>query len=320
MRIEVYSPSRRESWDAFVRRSKNGTFLFFRDYMEYHGDRLVDHSLLLWDDKAELIALLPANRRGADLESHAGLTYGGFVTDERMKVPRMLEVFRRTLEFLRAEGFRRLVYKTVPSIYHRVPAEEDRYALFRCGARLYRRDVLTVAVPSRPVGFQERRRRSLKKAAAAGVTWGPSEDFDRFWAVLEDNLWTAHRVRPVHTAEEMRRLRAAFPDNIKLFCAFVGGEVVAGTVIYETETVAHVQYMASSERGRACGALDLIFAGLLTGKYRAKPYFDFGISTEDEGRRLNEGLIAFKEGFGGRAVVHDFYEIDLTRWASPSEG
>ena len=104
VRIEVYSPSRRESWDAFVRRSKNGTFLFFRDYMEYHGDRLVDHSLLLWDDKAELIALLPANRRGADLESHAGLTYGGFVTDERMKVPRMLEVFRRTLEFLRAEG------------------------------------------------------------------------------------------------------------------------------------------------------------------------------------------------------------------------
>ncbi len=45
--------------------------------------------------------------------------------------------------------------------------------------------------------------------------------------------------------------------------------------------------------------------------YYEKKYFDFGISTEKEGHFLNEGLIAFKESFGGSAVIHDFYEISV---------
>ena len=32
---------------------------------------------------------------------------------------------------------------------------------------------------------------------------------------------------------------------------------------------------------------------------------------KNEGRFLNAGLIAQKEGFGARAVVHDFYELEI---------
>ena len=42
-----------------------------------------------------------------------------------------------------------------------------------------------------------------------------------------------------------------------------------------------------------------------------KTYFDFGISTEENGRVLNSGLIDQKEGFGARGVVHDHYELDI---------
>ena len=59
---------------------------------------------------------------------------------------------------------------------------------------------------------------------------------------------------------------------------------------------------------------DLLFDALLTGVYVQKPYFDFGISNEDGGRRLNRGLIDQKEGFGARAVAHDHYAIDLAAW------
>ena len=45
-------------------------------------------------------------------------------------------------------------------------------------------------------------------------------------------------------------------------------------------------------------------------------FYDFGIANEDEGWWLNEGLITQKEGFGGRAVVHEFYRLDL-RGAGP---
>ena len=43
--------------------------------------------------------------------------------------------------------------------------------------------------------------------------------------------------------------------------------------------------------------------------YSSKEYFDFGISTENEGLFLNEGLTSQKQEFGGRGIVYDFYEI-----------
>ena len=55
-----YTPDRKDEWDRFVAKSKNGTFLFFRDYMDYHADRFRDHSLMFYLDD-NLYALMPAN-------------------------------------------------------------------------------------------------------------------------------------------------------------------------------------------------------------------------------------------------------------------
>src|SRR5262249_19679767 len=128
--VERYAPPCRGAWDDFVRQSKNGTFLFLRDYMDYHADRFADYSLLLRDAEGELVAPLPAHADGPALVSHSGLTYGGFVTGAGMKAPLMLEVFEAAVAYLVGVGFRRWVYKTIPAVYHRHPAEEDRYALF----------------------------------------------------------------------------------------------------------------------------------------------------------------------------------------------
>jgi hypothetical protein len=81
--------------------------------------------------------------------------------------------------------------------------------------------------------------------------------------------------------------------------------------VYENATVAHAQYIAAGEDGKRAGALDALFAWLIEERYRDKRYFDFGISTEGDGRVLNEGLIDQKEGFGARGVVHDRYELDV---------
>ncbi|MEM4297264.1 MAG: GNAT family N-acetyltransferase [Nitrososphaerota archaeon] len=309
-RIEVYDGSQKQIWDEFVHASKNGTFLFYRSYMDYHRDRFQDYSLLVWVD-GQLTALFPANRIGSTLVSHGGLTYGGFITGATMGVCLMVDIVRHVVAFLRGQGFRKLVYKAIPYIYHRLPAEEDRYALFRLGARLCRRDVTTTVIPGLGIPFQKRRRRCARKAMKAGVEVGPSEDFESFWPILEWNLATFHQKKPVHTLEEMKSLHLSFPEHIKLYIASLHGEAIAGALIYETPTVAHAQYIASSALGRSLGALDLLFSYLIEVVYRSKPYFDFGVSTEAEGWVLNTGLVEFKEGFGGRTVTHDFYELDL---------
>jgi hypothetical protein len=77
------------------------------------------------------------------------------------------------------------------------------------------------------------------------------------------------------------------------------------------DTIVHVQYGTNSYLGRDVGALDYLYDYLIKKIYSSKLYFDFGTSNEDEGHSLNCGLIAQKEGFGAKAVVHDSYEITV---------
>jgi hypothetical protein len=305
MKATRYAPADREQWDAFLRTSKNGTFLMERAYMDYHSDRFVDHSLLFHNEKEQLIAILPANERDGVMQSHGGLTYGGVICGDTMTTPVMLLVFDVLIDYLRAAGLRRLTYKTIPHIYHRCPAEEDRYALFRLNARLYRRDVLSVIRSDARLPFQKRRARKVAQAQKLGLIVEVSSDFAAFWAVLEANLFAAHGVKPVHSVDEISLLGSRFPGEIKLHVCKENAIVVAGVVVFSSIQVAHVQYISTSERGREIGALDLLFATLIERDYAAQTYFDFGISNERDGRELNVGLIEQKEGFGARAVTHN---------------
>jgi hypothetical protein len=307
----AYDASRQRQWDAFVDASKNGVFLFRRGYMDYHADRFPDASLLLFDGDA-LAAVLPATARdGATVSSHAGLTFGGLVTSTRMRTTVALETFAALRAHYAARGFQRLLYKAVPHIYHRVPADEDLYALFRLGARLVKREPTSAILLQEPVPFSKGRRWSAKQARRRGVEIRWTDDYDTFMAIEAHVLGSKYGLIPVHSAGELAMLARRFPQNISLMAAFLDGEMIAGVVTYESAVVAHAQYMAASDTGKQCGALDLILEHLITRHFAAKRVFDFGISCEQDGRVLNEGLIGNKEGFGARTVMHDLYELDL---------
>jgi hypothetical protein len=305
-----YTDADFEAWNRFVAESKNGTFLLNRHYIDYHRDRFPDFSLLILDEQDNLAGLLPANRAGTELHSHGGLTYGGVISDRRMTTTRMIDLFASLRDHLGAEGVSSLHYKLVPRIYHKLPADEDQYALFLNKAELTRRDVLSVLSPERLGPVQKRRRRGAEGAARNGVTIAESEDLAAFWAILEENLQARHDRRPVHSLEEITLLRSRFPENIRLFVASAGRAIVGGTILYLSDQVAHAQYIGSNSVGRDLGALDLLFLTLIE-KLCGFRTFDFGISTEENGTKLNDGLIDFKEGFGARALVHDHYAIRI---------
>jgi FkbM family methyltransferase len=308
--VKRYDASLKARWDDFVARSKNGVFMFHRDYLEYHADRFADHSLLFTvDDK--LVAVLPANVSEGTLSSHGGLTFGGFVTDARMRTPLMLDLFAALKEYLRAEGIGRFRYKTVPHIYHQIPAEEDLYALFVHNARLARRDVSsTIRMADRPA-LTKGRKWSAKRARTNGVEVRRSHDVVRFMVIETDHLQTKYGVKPTHTAAEIELLAGRFPDNIKLFGAFKCDAMLGGVLVYESAQVAHAQYIAATAEGKELAALDAILDVLLEETYVDKPYFDFGISTEQNGRYLNVGLVNNKESYGARAIAYDHYELEI---------
>lgn len=310
IRVELYDPRHKACWDDFVRQSKNGVFLFYRDYLEYHADRFSDFSLLFFQDD-KLVALMPANRVDDTVVSHGGLTFGGIISDSRMTTTLMLRIFAALVDDLRARGIQNLLYKAIPHMYHLVPAEEDLYALFVHNAELFRRDVSSTVIASQRLQPGRSRRKILKHAKCQGLRVERSLDFARFMAIAEEHLGLRHGRRPVHSAAEMQLLAARFPDHIKLFAVNRGDEMLGGVILYESQNVAHGQYRHATEEGMKLGALDYIMHVLLEDIFRTKPYVDFGISTEDNGRSLNLGLIKNKEGYGARATVYDSYQLYL---------
>lgn len=310
MIIQRYQEGEEAAWNEFIATSRNGTFLLDRRYMDYHRDRFQDHSLVMKDDSGRIVAAMPANESDGTLNSHAGLTYGGLVLGAAEGSVAVLKMFDCIREYMGASGLSTLRYKAIPWIYHRQPSEEDRYALFRAGAKLSRRDVLSVVPRDNRLKYQGRRSRGVKLAIKTGVEVAESSAYRSFWQILEENLQARYGVTPVHNLGEIELLRGRFPDSIRLFTAQRKSEVIAGVVIYETPMVAHVQYISADEAGKEFHALDALFDHLLADVYRNKPYFDFGISNEEAGMVLNAGLVEHKEGFGARTVVHDYYELE----------
>lgn len=311
MQIIKYEKKQKLVWDSFITKAKNGHFFFYRDYMEYHNDRFQDFSLMIYNDKGNIMALLPASINGDTVISHGGLTFGGFVCDSKMTAAKMLDVFANVKHFLKNAGVRMFIYKCMPAIYNKYPSDEAMYALFRNNAELYRRDVsFSIYQPDR-LGYQEQRKRAVKKGYIHQYILHESSKYEEYLSLLDKILIKYHGTHPVHSAEELRMLAGKFPDNIKLYTAEKNGQIEAGTVLFLQVGVVHTQYLANSDEGRKTGALDCLLDWLITDVYKDKTWFDFGISCEQEGRYLNEGLAAQKEGFGARAVVHDFYRIEL---------
>lgn len=305
-----YTTDDRAVWDAFVCAARSRLFLFERAFMEYHANRYTDESLLCWDDK-RLIAVLPASRHGDQLVSHGGLTYGGLILSDKVRAGVVLETFEALLAYARDAGISSLVYKAVPYIFHRQPAQEDLYALFRLGAQLIRRDISSVIHLDARGKLSKGRKWLIARARREGLQIRPSEDWAGFHALLSEVL-AVHGAAPVHSVDELRYLATQFPERILLRVAEHQGQPLAATLLFVFDQVVHTQYIATSEAGKQLGALDFLLEGLID-EYagRGFKYFSFGISTEAQGRVLNPGLIAQKEGFGARGIALDFYKVDV---------
>lgn len=312
--IVRYTADKAELWNHFNKQSKNSLFMFDRKYMDYHQDRFKDHSLLFYDDD-KLVAILPMSEHGDMLISHGGLTYGGFITDTRMKQHTMMDCFSELQKYAKGNGFRCIRYKCIPHIYHSQPAEEDRFSLFANGAHLVTVDVSTYVNLANPLKMPKGRKAQISRARREGVRIEEltgSEDFIRFIDLENEVLTERHDVRAVHTGGELKMLHDRFPENIHLFAALKDETLIAGTVIYEYEQVVHTQYMAANTEARTIGALDLTIATVIEKFKDQKTWLDFGISTEHGKIYLNEGLCAQKEGFGGRTGVYEIWELPLS--------
>lgn len=309
--VTLYTSENAEVWNRFISASNNGTFLFDRRFMEYHADRFFDHSLIFFQDD-KLIAVLPADKTDTQLRTHGGLTYGGFALPPRCSGTTVLALFDALVAYAEQAGFESILYKPVPSMYHVVPNEAERYALFRHDARLVQVDLSTAVWLPQPQKISASRRQSTNKALKAGLGVSETDNWPRFWGLLAQVLAERHGATPTHTLAEIEYLAQRFPNNIRLLEALDEAQNIhAGAVVFDCGATVHAQYLAASPEGRDNGALNAVILDMLQTRYADRRWFDFGISTEDAGWELNSGLLRQKEMFGGSALTYEKFEIAL---------
>jgi hypothetical protein len=312
--VRLYQENDYDNWNAFIGQAKNATFLFHRDFMEYHKDRFQDYSLIVLDGE-KWVTILPANVVGNEIFSHQGLTYGGLVYKEKVKLASVIEIFKSILLFLNGNDIEKLQVKLIPSIYHLKPAEELNYALFLAEAQLIRRDSMAVLDLSKSYTISKTRKECIRRGKRNNLIIKEELNFKLFWEeVLVPNLDKKHQAKPVHTIAEIEMLQRKFPNNIRHFNVYQDDKIVAGTTVFISENVAHPQYISGMGNKNELGSLDFLYHHLITSIFKEKRFFDFGISNEEQGKKLNEGLVFWKESFGASIIVHDFYEVKTSNY------
>ena len=309
--IRKYSPEQQQKWDAYVSKARNATFLFYRNYMDYHADRFADYSLMIYKN-GKLHSLLPAHQIGQTLYSHYGLTYGGLIMDIHVTAADTCDLFAAMNAWLRARGFKKVVYRPIPWVYHTIPAEEDLYAIFwKCHARLLVKNIGTVIFIQQHLKWRRNHLRLLRKAQTNGVSVKRNGDLSEFWPLLSANLNEKFHTKPVHSLAEIELLKSRFPDHIIQYNAYRDRHIIGGLTLYITPQMVHAQYSSSNGEGKEFGAMEAIYEQVISHDYANYLYLDFGSSTEQAGAFLNTGLIGHKEGYGGRAITYDTYEWDI---------
>ena len=314
IRVERYRIDFKNNWDNFVLNAKNINFMHFRNYMDYHSVRFKDHSLIMSKEN-KLIAILPACEIDNKIFSHAGLTFGGLIQSKKAKANDIVDAFKAICEYAAANKINSIIYKAMPHIFQQHPSEEDLYAIFKMGALIYSFELTTVIDLKSKVKFSNGKKYGVKRALKESVRIEECDEIDLFFKIVKENLFNKYGISPVHTSKEMRLLKSRFPKNIRLFGAFQKEELVAGALVYLSDTVCHTQYIASNEKGKLLRAVDLLISELIKRWSNKKLYLNFGISTENGGKVLNKKLIKFKEEYGGTGVVHQTFEIPIIKKA-----
>ena len=281
--------------------------------MEYHSNRFKDASYLVLK-KNNVVAVLPANSVDDIIHSHQGLSYGGLILKPSLKLNEVILIFEALLNQLSIDGFKTLDLKFTPDFYALQSTNELKYLVHILNTELYKRDVLSVLDLKSSLPYNSSTKQAIKQAEDQSFKVKEVEDVASFWnELLIPNLKKRHQAKPVHSRTEMQKLKQRFPFNIRQFNVYNDDQLISGCTVFETKTTAHVQYIAGSAVKSERVAIDYLHHYLISRVFKEKDFFDFGASTTNKGKNINEGLLFWKERFGARTYTQDFVKINLNK-------
>lgn len=311
-KFETYNIDYYALWNNFVLNAVNATFLFHRDFIEYHGNRFTDASVLIFKSDT-LVAICPANKIKTEWHSHQGLTYGGIVVGNDFNPVDFYVLIKELSCFLKSRDCQSLLIKAIPQFYGNDVLLKLRHQLIKHQAQTYRSDMVLALDYSQPLNIHKTKLKHYRRNLESGFVISEEEDFSSFWnELLIPRLHNKHQAKPVHTLEEIQYLKSKFKNNIKQFNLFKNNELLAGITIFDTGTVVKSQYGATSEKGEKYRAIEFLFIHLIHHfKDSGRKFFSMGTVTEQNDLGYNPGLLKQKEELGCKLYHQDFLSLKL---------
>lgn len=319
--IVPYNLAYEERWDKFVlEKSANGTILQTRKFLNYHpDDRFSDNSLLILKG-SEIIGVIPANivckDKQKELKSHEGSTFGGIIIEKRnIKISVLETVFNYIDQYCIQNSINKICLKMTSPLYSREDCELLDYMLFYHGYNSllevgyyvdfskYEDDI--------PKNYSSSVRRHFKASESNNLNYMELIDhrgISLFYDTLLDNYKKFGRT-PVHSLEELFKLKDLLGSQIRFFGVFSGEEIVASSMVFDfLHRVFHTQYLAVKSAYNGLYVNESLYTNLIkTAKKEGFPYLSFGTATLDGGSRLNYNLAQYKEQYGTKQYINRTY-------------
>ncbi len=312
LKISLCSAQWHDRWDEFVWSANNGTIFHTRKFLNYHpATRFGDHSLIFRKDK-KIIGVMPAAVVDDKLISHPGASFGGFVISKTITFKMSLQLVECLLEYVKSTGFKKIELTNPPIFYSEKINHYIDFALISNRFDYKKREVssfITLNFEQDEIlsHFKSEARTAVRKAHKLGVEFRESNDIDKFYTILKQNLKLRHNVQPTHTLAELNALIKLFPQHITLYGAYLNEEMIAGVIMFHcNELVTLAFYISHNETFQEYRAVNLLFFEIyklsIEKGYR---YLDFGIFTVN--MEPNHGLARFKENFGSVGIFRDTF-------------
>lgn len=315
LQVARFEPNDALMWDRIVATSPQGALQHRRRFLDYHGDRFSDRSLVVWRDEMP-VAVYPAAdslARFGEVVSHPGAAYGGLVLAPGVRVSEVPGIVEAVIGHYQEAGVRRLVVRPPWHWTQLRPNEVFVHELLRRGATAHPWQLVSVVDLSHSLALSSRRRRMLQRGTSRlSVSWDVGH-MPQYWRILEERLLISHSVEPTHSLDEVTDLAMRFPDNLFLVTAWAANDIVGGALIITESTYQHVQYIAATDAGRDSGATDVVVVSAAerarTGGVKS---LSLGSSVEPQDHSVNSGLIDFKSEFGASTFAVPRLTLDLT--------
>jgi hypothetical protein len=319
--IGRFEPSEAPMWDDVVAASPQGALQHRRRFLDYHGERFSDRSLVVRQDEVVVAVYSAADSPSSpgEVVSHPGAAYGGLVLAPGNRASEVPGIVDAMIRHYQESGVRRLVVRPPWHWTQRRPDEVFTHELLRRGATAHAWQLVSVVDLSRPLSLGSRRRRMLKRGTSRlSVSWDV-DHLSPYWEILEDRLLMSHSAKPTHSLDEAKNLAARFPDNIQLATAWEGREIVGGALIIKESTYQHLQYIAATDAGRDAGATDVVVVAVAErARSEGVKSLSLGSSVAPHDYLVNAGLLDFKSEFGASAFAVPRFILDLTRNEPPA--